>query len=139
MEAPAADAALAKAFGWRGQTFWRQERVRDPPCPEQVQQVLGWLGAELGIAEAADVRALLTVFPETLGLRVEALGSAVATLRTQWHLKGSVLTNAVKRKPRVLGNNFDCEVGWGRVGWSGVGWGGAGRGGAGRGGVGWGG
>lgn len=29
-------------------------------------------------------------------------------LRDKWYLKGATLTNAIKRKPRVLGNVINC-------------------------------
>ncbi|KAL4421621.1 hypothetical protein ABPG75_010912 [Micractinium tetrahymenae] len=108
LEGEAANAALLKAFGWKGQGFWRQERVKETPNPAQVTSALDFL-AGLGLAEAADLQKLVQVFPEALGLRVEVMADNVQVLKDKWSMKGTVLLNAVKRKPRVLGNCIDCE------------------------------
>ncbi|KAI3429720.1 hypothetical protein D9Q98_010036 [Chlorella vulgaris] len=108
LDADAADAALLKAFGWKGQGFWRQERVKQVPCQEQVTAVLDYL-ASLGISDAHDLGPLLTAFPEALGLHVQLMEENVSVLREKWYMKGNVLLNSIKRKPRALGNNIDCE------------------------------
>ena len=109
LDADAADTALLRAFGWKGQGFWRQERVKEVPSQEQVDAALDFL-AGLGIAEG-DLGPLVRTFPEALGLRVALMQDTVQVLRDTWHMKGSVLVNSIKRKPRVLGNCIDCEVG----------------------------
>ncbi|KAL4450224.1 hypothetical protein ABPG77_010893 [Micractinium sp. CCAP 211/92] len=108
LEGEAANAALLKAFGWKGQGFWRQERVQQVPDPAQVGAALDYL-AGLGLEAPADLEKLLKVFPEALGLRVEVMADNVQVLKDKWSMKNNVLLNAVKRKPRVLGNCIDCE------------------------------
>ncbi|EFN60127.1 hypothetical protein CHLNCDRAFT_133495 [Chlorella variabilis] len=108
LEAAAAESALLKAFGWKGQGFWRQERVKQCACQEQVAAALDFL-SQLGIAEPADLGGLVSSFPEVLGLRVDVMEENVGILRNKWFLKGNVLINTIKRKPRVLGNLIDCE------------------------------
>lgn len=111
----AADTCLLRAFGWKGQGFWRQERVQDVPCPDQIAAALDFL-AGLGLAEGEEQGKVVSTFPEVLGLRVEVMQGNAAVLRDKWSMKGNVLVNAVKRKPKVLGNIIDCEVGAGRAG-----------------------
>lgn len=78
-------------------------------CQEQVAAALDFL-SQLGIAEPADLGGLVSSFPEVLGLRVDVMEENVGILRNKWFLKGNVLINTIKRKPRVLGNLIDCEV-----------------------------
>lgn len=49
-----------------------QERVKQAPCPTQVAAALDFL-AGTGIGEGADLGAVVTTFPEALGLRVELM------------------------------------------------------------------
>jgi hypothetical protein len=106
----AADTCLLRAFGWKGQGFWRQERVQNVPCPDQIAAALDFL-AGLGLGEGEEQGKVVSTFPEVLGLRVEVMQGNAAVLRDKWSMKGNVLVNAVKRKPKVLGNIMDCEVG----------------------------
>lgn len=52
-------------------------------------------GAQFGLPQAPRWRACL----------------APQVLKDKWSMKGTVLLNVIKRKPRVLGNCIDCEVG----------------------------
>ena len=49
-----------------------QERVKQAPCPTQVAAALDFL-AGVGISEPVDLGALVSTFPEALGLRVELM------------------------------------------------------------------
>ena len=106
LEQDAADAALERAFGWRGQAFWRQERVKQAPDAEQVAAALDYL---FGILDPADAANVVKSFPEALGLRIGLMAENVSVMQDKWSLKGRLLANALKRKPRVLGNCIDCE------------------------------
>jgi hypothetical protein len=52
----------------------------------------------------------VSTFPEALGLRVELMQENVQVLKDKWYMKGNVLTNTLKRKPKVLGNIIDCTT-----------------------------
>lgn len=42
LSAEESDLILADAFGWGSQSYWRQQKVQEPPSREQVQQVRAW-------------------------------------------------------------------------------------------------
>lgn len=108
LEGDAADLALLKAFGWKGQGFWRQERVNEPPAAAHVSAVLDFVEG-LGVNQPGELSKLVGTFPEVLALSLGLLQENVSVLRDKWSMRGAVLCNAVKRKPRVLANNLDCE------------------------------
>ena len=99
---------LVKAFGWASQAYWRNEKIKEDPVVDQVEAVLDFL-TSIGIASEADQAAIITKFPEVLGLEVELMQENVEKLQKAFFLKGPALLGTLKRKPRVLGTLVDCE------------------------------
>lgn len=63
---------------------------------------------ELGI-KGSDVTATVSKFPEVLGMKVEERMKAnVDKIQNEFKIKGPALANIFKRKPQVLGFNWDC-------------------------------
>ena len=103
-----AEGFMQKAFGWKGQGYWRMSKEEEVPSPDDVQARLDFV-AGLGI-QGADLAAYVKKFPEVLGLDVEGqLAPTVEDLQVKWFMKGTVLANALKRRPEVLGYNIDCQ------------------------------
>jgi hypothetical protein len=102
---------LKRAFGWgkSAQGFWRGEKENVVPSTDAIDGVLEYLETELGIADEADQAKLIVAFPEVLGLSLELMQTNVGKLQSLYKMKGTALSNAIKRKPRVLGSIVDCE------------------------------
>lgn len=103
-----AEIIVEKSFGWKGQAFWRQQKVEEVPSLTQVQAVLDFLETQ-GI-KPSDLPAYIKKFPQVFGCDVKAqLSGNVTILEDTWKLRGAVLTNVLKRRPEILGYNVDCE------------------------------
>jgi len=59
---PQAEMAVAKAFGWKGQAFWRHQKVEEEPSIDQISAALAFLGA-LGLSQA-DITKVVKTCPE---------------------------------------------------------------------------
>ena len=80
------------------------------PDPEQLLEVLQFLQYNVGL-EGPELTKVLKVFPEVLACSTEArLGPNIARFESSWGMKGSVLKNAIVRKPRMLGLSVDCSA-----------------------------
>lgn len=108
VDAEVTEGVIIKAFGWGSQAYWRQEKVQQVPKLVQVHEVLSFLG-ELGIEADPEKAALITKFPEVLGLDIQLMRDNVAKLQKAYFLKGNPLKAAIMRKPRVLGSIVDCQ------------------------------
>lgn len=108
LDAEETEKVLVKAFGWGSQAYWRKEKINETPDVDQVHEVLEFLSS-IGISSEADQIALITKFPEVLGLDVEIMQENVTKLQKAFFLKGPALTGTLKRKPRALGVIVDCE------------------------------
>ena len=108
-DAEEATKILVKAFGWGSQSYWRHERSSITPSLPQLTAVVEFLSSSVGITSPTDQAALLSKFPEVLGLEVELMQGNVDKLKTAFFLKGPALTATLKRKPRALGVVVDCE------------------------------
>lgn len=65
--------------------------------------------SELGL-NGDDLKSAISKFPEVLGLPVDKRMKAnVSKIENEYKIKGATLSNIFKRKPQVLGFNFDCE------------------------------
>ena len=72
-----------------------------------MQAVVDYLG-ELGL-KGDDLHKAVSKFPEVLGMKVEERMKAnVSKIESEFKIKGPTLANIFKRKPQVLGFNFDC-------------------------------
>lgn len=100
--------SLERAFGWSGQSYWRNEKVEQVPTKEKIEVVLDFL-CNIGIEDAKSHVTIIKKFPEILGLEAELMKSNVAKLQSAYFLKGKALANSIQRKPRVLGSIVDCE------------------------------
>lgn len=68
-----------------------------------LQYTVGLVGPELA--------KVLKAFPEVLACSTEArLAPNVERFESSWAMKGSVLKNAIVRKPRLLGLSVDCST-----------------------------
>jgi len=108
IDAEVTERSIIKAFGWGSQAYWRQEKVQQIPTLAQVLEVLSFLD-ELGIEADSDRAALITKFPEVLGLDIQLMRDNVEKLQKAYFLKGNPLKAAILRKPRVLGSVVDCQ------------------------------
>jgi len=113
LSAEEADKALRKAHGWGGfQAYWRRSKEDEDPLEEQLVRTLAYLRTLLEPAPDVEgaLRALVTTFPECLGLGVEVMAENVAVLAKQYGIReGATLAGVLSRKPQVLGNTLDCS------------------------------
>eukprot|EP00268_Persea_americana_P050949 TRINITY_DN5597_c0_g1_i1.p1 TRINITY_DN5597_c0_g1~~TRINITY_DN5597_c0_g1_i1.p1 ORF type:complete len:220 (-),score=42.83 TRINITY_DN5597_c0_g1_i1:250-909(-) len=103
-----ADVILKKAFGWVHSPYWGEEREKEVPKAESVNDKLDYL-RNLGLTED-DMFKFLKKFPEVLGCSLDdELKISVQILETEWGIKGNSLRNLLLRNPKVLGYNVDCK------------------------------
>jgi hypothetical protein len=81
------------------------------PEPGRLMEVLMFLqGDAVGLA-GAELAKVLTSFPEVMSCDVdERLQPNVERFQRDWSMKGSVLKNAIVRKPALLGLSVDCST-----------------------------
>ncbi|PPD88920.1 hypothetical protein GOBAR_DD14132 [Gossypium barbadense] len=102
------DKILGKAFGLVHSPYWGEERKKEEPRFEIVNEILEYLRS-LGLSDD-DLRKLLKKFPEVLGCDIEhELRTNVQILEKDWGIKGKSLKNLLLRNPKVLGYNVDCK------------------------------
>ncbi|KAB2092970.1 hypothetical protein ERO13_A02G060400v2 [Gossypium hirsutum] len=102
------DKILGKAFGHVHSPYWGEERKKEEPRFEIVNEILEYLRS-LGLSDD-DLRKLLKKFPEVLGCDIEhELRTNVQILEKDWGIKGKSLKNLLLRNPKVLGYNVDCK------------------------------
>ncbi|XP_058087899.1 uncharacterized protein LOC131234914 [Magnolia sinica] len=103
-----ADVILKKAFGWAHSPYWGEERSKEVPKVESVNEMLDYL-QNLGLSED-DMFKVLKKFPEVLGCSLhDELKINVGTLEKVWGIEGKSLRNLLLRNPKVLGYNVDCK------------------------------
>lgn len=102
------DKILGKAFGQIHSPYWGEERKKEVPTFELVNEVLDYLRS-LSLSDD-DLSKLLKKFPEVLGCSLEEeLKTNVQVLEKEWGIKGKSLRNLLLRNPRALGYNIDCK------------------------------
>ncbi|XVF29986.1 hypothetical protein REPUB_Repub16aG0018600 [Reevesia pubescens] len=102
------DKILGKAFGHVHSPYWGEERKKEVPKFEIVNEILDYLRS-LSLSDN-DLYKLLKKFPEVLGCNVEyELRTNVQILEKEWGIKGKSLKNLLLRNPKVLGYNVDCK------------------------------
>ncbi|KAI8003590.1 hypothetical protein LOK49_LG08G01783 [Camellia lanceoleosa] len=102
------DKILGKAFGQIHSPYWGEERKKEVPTLELVNEVLDYLRS-LSLSDD-DLSKLLKKFPEVLGCSLEdELKTNVQVLEKEWSIKGKSLQNLLLRNPKVLGYNADCK------------------------------
>ncbi|XP_057502491.1 uncharacterized protein LOC130786237 isoform X3 [Actinidia eriantha] len=102
------DKILGKAFGQIHSPYWGEERKKEVPTYELVNEVVDYLRS-LNLSDE-DLSKLLKKFPEVLGCRLEdELRTNVQVLEKEWGIKGKSLRNLLLRNPKVLGYNVDCK------------------------------
>lgn len=102
-----ADVMLRKAFGLIHSPYWGEEKKKEVPRNEMVNEVLEYLKG-LGLSDD-DLHKLLKKFPEVLGCDLDEVKTNVTTLEREWGIKGKTLRNLLLRNPKVLGYNVDCK------------------------------
>lgn len=98
---------LRKAFGLIHSPYWGEEKKKEVPRNEMVNEVLEYLKG-LGLSDD-DLHKLLKKFPEVLGCDLDEVKTNVTTLEREWGIKGKTLRNLLLRNPKVLGYNVDCK------------------------------
>lgn len=102
------DKTLGKAFGQVHSPYWGEERKKEVPKFEVVNETLDYLRS-LSLSDE-DLGKVLKKFPEVLGCKLEdELKSNVKLLEKEWGIKGKTLRNLLLRNPKVLGYNVDCK------------------------------
>ncbi|KAJ4977755.1 hypothetical protein NE237_008535 [Protea cynaroides] len=102
------DKTLGKAFGQIQSPYWGEDRAKEVPKFETVNEILNYLRS-LGLSDD-DLGKLLKKFPEVLGCSLnEELMTNVCVLEKEWGIKGKSLRNLLLRNPKVLGYNVDCK------------------------------
>ncbi|XP_010543347.1 PREDICTED: uncharacterized protein LOC104816302 [Tarenaya hassleriana] len=99
---------LGKAFGHVHSPYWSEERKKETPKVETLNQTLDFLRS-LGLTDD-DLKKLLKKFPEVLGCSLEEeMKPNVQILEKDWGIKGKSLKSLLLRNPKVLGYNVDCK------------------------------
>ncbi|KAE8695498.1 hypothetical protein F3Y22_tig00110705pilonHSYRG00057 [Hibiscus syriacus] len=102
------DKILGKAFGHVHSPYWGEERKKEEPKMEIVNETLEYLRS-LSLSDD-DLCKVLKKFPEVLGCDIEhELRTNVQILEKDWGIKGKSLKNLLLRNPKVLGYNVDCK------------------------------
>ncbi|KAK6276966.1 hypothetical protein POUND7_017289 [Theobroma cacao] len=102
------DKILGKAFGHVHSPYWGEERKKEVPKFEIINEILDYLRT-LSLSDD-DLYKLLKKFPEVLGCSIEhELRTNVQILEKDWGIKGKSLKNLLLRNPKVLGYNVDCK------------------------------
>ncbi|GFP81307.1 hypothetical protein PHJA_000274000 [Phtheirospermum japonicum] len=102
------DKILGKAFGQIHSPYWGEERKKEVPTFEAVNEILTYL-KDLGLTDD-DLGKILKKFPEVLGCSLEnEMKANVRVLEKEWGIKGKTLRNLLLRNPRALGYNVDCK------------------------------
>ncbi|KAM3305861.1 hypothetical protein P3S67_012730 [Capsicum chacoense] len=102
------DKILGKAFGHIHSPYWYEERKKEVPRLEVVNEILDYLRS-LNLTDD-DLIKLLKKFPEVLGCSLEdEMKNNVEILAKQWGIEGKTLRNLLLRNPKVLGYNVDCK------------------------------
>uniref|UniRef100_A0A5B6YXP1 Mitochondrial transcription termination factor family protein n=1 Tax=Davidia involucrata TaxID=16924 RepID=A0A5B6YXP1_DAVIN len=102
------DKILGKAFGQVHSPYWGEERKKEVPKVEIVNEILDYLRS-LSLSDD-DLCKLLKKFPEVLGCSLgDELRTNVQVLEKEWGIKGKSLRNLLLRNPKVLGYNIDCK------------------------------
>lgn len=78
-----------------------------PASERQLEETFEFLKSKTGLADA-DLGAVAIKFPQIFGCGEAQLQSAVDTLGKSWRIKGTMLTNSLKRNPALLGCVIDC-------------------------------
>ncbi|TXG53136.1 hypothetical protein EZV62_022305 [Acer yangbiense] len=102
------DKILGKAFGHIHSPYWSEERKREVPEFESINEILDYL-RNLDLSDD-EIHKLLKKFPEVLGCHIEnELRNSVQILEKEWGIEGKSLRNLLRRNPKVLGYNVDCK------------------------------
>lgn len=102
------DKILGKAFGHIHSPYWYEERKKEVPRLEVVNEILDYLRS-LSLTDD-DLTKLLKKFPEVLGCSLEdEMTNNVEILANQWGIEGKTLRSLLLRNPKVLGYNVDCK------------------------------
>ncbi|XP_015056551.1 uncharacterized protein LOC107002873 [Solanum pennellii] len=102
------DKILGKAFGHIHSPYWYEERKKEVPRLEVVNEILDYLRS-LSLTDD-DLTKLVKKFPEVLGCSLEdEMKTNVEILAKQWGIEGKTLRNLLLRNPKVLGYNVDCK------------------------------
>ncbi|KAJ8498202.1 hypothetical protein OPV22_008754 [Ensete ventricosum] len=103
-----ADSILKKAFGWVHSPYWGEERSKEVPKVQKINEMLDYIKG-LGLNDE-DLYKLLKKFPEVLGCSlVNEVQTNIGMLEKDWGIKGKALRNLLIRNPKVLGYNVDCK------------------------------
>ncbi|ESQ38629.1 hypothetical protein EUTSA_v10028979mg [Eutrema salsugineum] len=102
------DKILGKAFGHLHSPYWTEERMKENPKVETLNQILEFLRS-LGLSDE-DLHKVMKKFPEVLGCSLEdEMKPNIGILENQWGITGKSLRNLLLRNPKVLGYNVDCK------------------------------
>ena len=106
------DAMMEKAFGWRGQGYWRNTKVREVPTAADVTARVAFLES-IGVttrASECDLAKIVKKQPEILACDVEQLTAATEHIEKNYFMKRDTrnFVKYVVRVPQALGNNLDC-------------------------------
>jgi len=103
-----ADAVVGKAFGWRGQGYWRNSKVCEIPDPSAIAATMDFLSS-VGVA-SDDAGKILAKQPEIFGCDVEQLERATKHIESNFFMKRNTpgFVRFVVRTPMALGCNVDC-------------------------------
>ena len=107
MDEAGATKAVKQAFGYGSQLYWRQEKVEAVVEVEVVERAVEYLEGTLGLS-ADGVVEVAKKFPEALTIDQSLMEENVGKLTDRFKMKGAVLANSIKRKPKVLGATTDC-------------------------------
>lgn len=76
-------------------------------CSLQIDAVIAYMD-ELGVKDK-DLASAIKQFPQLLGMKVEErMKPNITKIEHEFKIKGPAMNNVLKRKPQVLGFNWDC-------------------------------
>jgi hypothetical protein len=103
-----ADTVVAKAFGWRAQGYWRNQKVCEVPNMERIEASLAYL-ASVGVTRE-NIGAIVSKQPEIFACDVEQLEAATTHIEKNFFMKRNTsgFVKFVVRVPMALGCNVDC-------------------------------
>ena len=86
-------------------------QMNEVPDPDGLMDVLMFLQSDAIGLSGPELSKVLASFPEVMSCSVdERLRPNVERLQSEWSMNGSVLKNAIVRKPTLLGLSVDCST-----------------------------
>ena len=106
-----AEEKMQQAFGWIGQNYWRNEKVREIPKVDDIEANFQFLESEIGLSRDQNLDVVIENMPELLAMNMNVMKEAVQHIEKNFFMKrgSKALAKYILRVPQALGNTIDCE------------------------------